>query len=234
MKQLVWALMAMATFALAQEKAAPPKPTGPQKSIIVDVKNGDVERIAVVVAGLGANVRADSVLRVIAVGGDAATVTAVEEAIKRLDVPPTPARDVELTMYLVYGAAQENPSAAVPQDLDATVKQLRAIFPYKSYKVLDTIVLRARDGQKAESSGSLPGSTTTYSMQYYKATITGQAPRILHIDQLQLRLGPPSGSYTSISTNVDAREGQKTVVGKANIANTEDAVFLVITPKVVE
>jgi len=45
----------------------------------------------------------------------------------------------------------------------------------------------------------------------------------------------PGGSNAHISTNsLDAKEGQKIVVGKANLANTEDAIILVITPKVIE
>lgn len=239
MKRLLWILVGTAVLACAQEKGAPaakPVSKGPQRNIVVDVKYGDVNRIAQVLGGLGAGVRADPVLHVIAVGGDIAAVNAVEEAIKKMDVPPAPVRNVELTIYLLYGAAQESASASVPQDLDATVKQLRGIFPYKSYRLMDTIVLRARDGERAENSGSLPGgSRASYRFSYQRGTITGQTPRMLRIDQLFLQLSfPAENGQTQIQTNVDAREGQKTVVGKANIANTEDAVFLVITPKVIE
>ena len=135
-------------------------------------------------------------------------------------------------MYLLYASAQEVPNATVPAVLDATVKELRAGFPYKSYRVLDSNVLRARDGERAQASGTLPGRGS-YDFQYNKATISGQTPRILRIDNLQLGIFA-NQDRGSITTNLDVKEGQKTVVGKANVGNTEDAIFLVITPKVVE
>jgi len=226
-------LAASAVLMSAQEKAAPTR-QGPQKTVLIEVKNGDVMRIGNVVSGLGAQVRSDPTLRMIAVSGDLNAVTAIEEAIKRMDVAPAPQRNVELTMYLLYASAQEVPNATVPAVLDATVKELRAGFPYKSYRVLDSNVLRARDGERAQVSGTLPGRGS-YDFQYNKATISGQTPRILRIDNLQMvvRLND-SERGGSITTNLDVKEGQKTVVGKANVAASEDAIFLVITPKVVE
>jgi hypothetical protein len=233
--RLLWMLAGSAVVILAQgkETPAPRVITGPQRHVVVEVKNGDVNRIGGVVSQLGASVRWDTTLRVIAVGGDAATVNSIEEAIKRMDVAPGAERDVEVTMYLLYASAQEVPTATVPSDLDSTVKQLRGVFPYKSYRVLDASVLRGRDGERASVSGTLPGSRTGYSLDYDKATISGQSPRMLRIDNLRLTVNF-SDARTGIQTNLDAREGQKTVVGKANMASTEDAIFLVVTPKVVE
>lgn len=37
-----------------------------------------------------------------------------------------------------------------------------------------------------------------------------------------------------ISTSIDIREGQKVVVGKANIDNADNALILVLTAKVIE
>jgi hypothetical protein len=41
-------------------------------------------------------------------------------------------------------------------------------------------------------------------------------------------------TVASINTDLDIREGQKTVVGKSSINSTGDALILVIVPKVVE
>ena len=37
-----------------------------------------------------------------------------------------------------------------------------------------------------------------------------------------------------INTSIDVREGQKVVVGKANIDNADSALILILTAKVVE
>jgi hypothetical protein len=37
-----------------------------------------------------------------------------------------------------------------------------------------------------------------------------------------------------INTSLDAREGQKVVVGKSNMRGSDDAMILVITPRVLE
>ena len=41
-------------------------------------------------------------------------------------------------------------------------------------------------------------------------------------------------SISTISTDIDAGEGQKIVVGKSSINGFEDALILVITAKIVE
>lgn len=234
MTRLFWMVAASAALVMAQGKETPQLArTGPQKTVVVEVKNGDVSRIGSVVSQLGASVRSDPTLRVIAVSGDLATVNSIEEAIKKLDVAPPPVRNVEVTLYLLYASAQEMPNATVPAGLESTVKELHNTFPYKSYRVLDTNILRARDGERGQSSGQLPNHGT-YDFQYRDATISGQTPRILHIDNLQLSVSMSNADRGGISTNLDAKEGQKTVVGKANVANSEDAIFLVITPKVIE
>jgi hypothetical protein len=234
----LWMLAASAALVLGQPKGKetpePLKGQAPQKTVVVEVKNGDVNRIASVVTGIGANVRADPTLRVIAVSGDVGSVNAIEEAIKRMDVPPAPVRNVELTLYLLYASAQEVPGASVPADLESTVRALRGEFPYKSYRLLDSNILRARDGERVQASGTLPAGRGTYDFQYFKGTISGQTPRILRIDNLSLTV--TLDGRAQITTNLDAREGQKTVVGKTNVGGSAEdaAVFLVISPKIIE
>lgn len=44
----------------------------------------------------------------------------------------------------------------------------------------------------------------------------------------------PDVSEANLATSLDAREGQKVVVGKSNVRGTDDAIILVITPRVIE
>jgi hypothetical protein len=66
----------------------------------------------------------------------------------------------------------------------------------------------------------------------------GIQPRLVRINglklSLRLRTGANIFAETGINTDIDARERQKVVVGKSNLADSSDALILVITPKVIE
>jgi len=217
-----------------------------QSQEIVHVKNADVDRVAKMVSTFGATVTSDRVLGVISVKGTPETVQAVVAAIKGLDQPPppqTPQPNIELTVYLLFGAAKEAGPDAIPQDLASTVKQLKSIFPYKSYKVMDTWMTHSRDQQTTESSGTLPGSRIAYTFRVQPSIVAGSTPRSVRLGNLRLGLRMPiqipgAADYqfqdVGLSTDLDAKEGQKTVVGKSNISGSEDALILVVIPKVVE
>jgi hypothetical protein len=73
-----------------------------------------------------------------------------------------------------------------------------------------------------------------------KAVITSEGrERAIRIDGLNLVLGyalkglPPHGE-AQITTSVDVREGQKVVVGKANMDSVDNALILVLTAQVIE
>jgi hypothetical protein len=70
---------------------------------------------------------------------------------------------------------------------------------------------------------------------------SGPAPRTIRLGQLRFDVsrtvvvdGKAQVNRSGINTNIDVREGQKTVVGKSNITGTDDAIILVVTPKVIE
>ena len=74
--------------------------------------------------------------------------------------------------------------------------------------------------------------------------VSGDAPHAVHLDGLNLQLSRPSAiikdgkqvseSVARIYTDLDIREGQKTVVGKSSINSGGDALILVIVAKIVD
>jgi hypothetical protein len=161
--------------------------------------------------------------------------------------PASQAANIELTVYLLSGVTQGEAADDVPQDLAATVKQLRSIFNYKSYKLTESFMLRGRLGGGASAQGMLPGNTgIRYEFRYGQVQSSSEAPPVFRINGLRIIL-TKNGIYhrdsdgksvpdtlASISTDLDIREGQKTVVGKSSINSTGDALILVIVPKLVE
>jgi hypothetical protein len=150
--------------------------------------------------------------------------------------------NIELTVYAVSGLANEQPTPAaeLPDDLGATIKQLRGVFMYKSYKLIDEFTLRGRNNFGAEIGGEIPYFVGgQYDFKYGNASVGTETPRVVHINGLRLEITRRAFSNSVpvtvalVKTDIDLREGQKTVVGKSAVNGT-DALFLVIVPKVIE
>ena len=150
--------------------------------------------------------------------------------------------NIELTVHLLSGIAQGEMTDDVPQDLAGTVKQLRSIFSYKGYKLAESFLLRGRLGAGARAAGILPGDGgLKYEFRY--AMITASTPPLLRISGLLVvltkaprRVGAQTiiDTVASVQTDLDIREGQKTVVGKSSVSSTGDALIIIIVPKIVD
>jgi hypothetical protein len=111
------------------------------------------------------------------------------------------------------------------------------------------MLLRLREGERGGSNGAIevPGETgkgmSTLNVGKVEIVPDSQAA-IVRISNLGVGVTVPSGLLksgeprmynTAISTNIDVREGQKVVVGKANMAGAPDqALILVLTAKVLD
>jgi hypothetical protein len=178
------------------------------------------------------------------------TVAGFEEIIKQLDVAPVVKKDVETTVYMIVASTQAVEAAPLTAELDPVVKQLKSIFNYKGFRLLESFVLRSRDGEHGDMGGFLPplanlppGNKITYGFQYSKVSIEGnENARVAHFDRLRLYMKVPVATGTGttsldpgISTDVDVPEGKKVVVGKTSaMEGPESALILVISAKVVD
>ena len=137
----------------------------------------------------------------------------------------------------------------MPAELDPVVTQLKGLFPFKGYRLLDSFVLRSRSGLGAEASGFVPspqmaGATISYQARFGKATVDGtEKGRLVRFNALKLgmRVPVPAGSNqfnyldVGINTDVDVPEGKKVVVGKTSaVEGADGALILVISAKVVD
>jgi len=231
----------MAGLAEAQQAGTQPEPAFTRTQRLIEVKYADPERLNNLLNGPGVSIRYDRTMHVLQVWGTKQAVDDVEAMVKKLDVPPL---DVDLTVYLISGNSQAS-ADEVPKDLAPTTKQLHALFPYKSYQVLQSFVLRSRDGQRAGNSGTLAGSNAEYNFGYGSAAVTGGTPRLVRIDGLTLRVNIPTGQLNekgqmqyrtaSITSDIDVHEGQQVVVGKSSLTKgTDEALILVIAAKVID
>jgi hypothetical protein len=250
-KCLAVAVLAVLQLAAQKDKTSEEKTgAGPPQNWPVkmfQVKYANVGQLASVFNAFGAVINADNNLKVLTVRAPQEVLVAIEEAIKRLDVAQSPAKNISLEAYFLI-ASMQGSAESVPPDLESVVQQLKSIFKYRGFRLLATSSLRTRDGKGGETNGVLPslvagGLPTNYYFQVGSSTITADfKERVIRIDDMRLHLVVQiktsetnwQTQEAKINTSIDIREGQKVVVGKANIDNADDALILVLTAKVIE
>jgi hypothetical protein len=183
--------------------------------------------------------------------------------LKQLDVPPPPPapeeprKDLQLTAYMIIASPSVVQGTPVPKDLDSTIGQVSSIFPYKSFNLFDAVVMRMVEGEgrnanRGHVSGALPQGQQTfpsggsYDLSLASVSLaqdTSGAPNLLRLSNFSLDLkihagvdkdGKDKFQEVRLDTNIDMKEGQKVVVGKANIDGSENALIVILTAKVVD
>jgi len=201
-------------------------------------------RLGNVFKAFGAIINADEGIKVLTVRAPKEVLAAIEDSVQRLDVPEPPTKNIQLDTYLLIASAQGS-SGTIPADLDPVVKQLKSIFSYQHFRLLGTLSMRMRDDSDSTVNGLLPPvsadsvAPTSYRFHINKATITSEGKeRAVRINGLDLRMGcalkGPERHEAYSYTSVDVHEGQKVVLGTANIDNADGALILVLTGKVME
>ena len=199
-----------------------------------------------VVANNKARFSASNQTRTVTLTGPAALVGAMEAMLKKLDVPAAAQKNVEATFYMIL-AGPLGDSGSIPSDLTGVVQQLRGVFGLKSFRVLETAVVRGREGKRLETSGLIAPVSKVEANAYYTIGVSNVAINAtekgstIRLDGLRFNTRLPTGlnnqiqyADAGIQTEIDVREGQKVVVGKSSIDTASQSIFLVVTAKVVD
>jgi hypothetical protein len=236
MKRLILAVLLIATTLLAQT----PPPAQERSTKLITLKYVDPQAIISIVRMFGVDIQFNRELKVMSLSGSPQSLAAAEAAIKQLDVAP---KNIELIVYFVVAGNQPATAGAIPADLRDVVAQIKSTFAFKEYNLLDTLTLRTRAGSRAETTGLLSPPTapqprlSLFSIQ----NVTVSEDRTIRIDGMHAGLRVPVAMpskveylNTGIDQNVDVKEGQKIVVGRASLEGPEKALFLILTAKVVQ
>ncbi len=252
------ALMVMGCALFAQQQQQQP-PAEKQKwnQKLFDIKYANVPDLGRFITGsliqAGARVTWDEKMRVISVGGtDEALLQMAADIVKRYDVPTVAGtgRNIEMIVHLMLAAPKGESGDAVPADLSPVVKQLKSVFGYNDFHIVDSAVLRTREGVGAEVSGNaslapgVPGApNSSYQIRLGNTAVTPtEKGNMIRIDQFRFGARSPqqmpggNWNFTDIgfNTNLDVREGQKAVVGKSKIDGTDRALILVVSARAVD
>ncbi len=181
---------------------------------VFDIRNADAQALARLVQNVmrdrDTRVNENLALKAISVGSYEPTdLQAAEELIKRFDVPRAETaagapRNIEVVAYMVLAGKSGTAGDAVPTELDPVVKQLKAVFGYSDFRLMDTAVLRVREGQTSDTSGNagmvdpnLPAAPWIYQMKL-KATTAQASPKgnVIRIDGFRFGLRIPYPTMT--------------------------------------
>ena len=256
--------LAFSVAAWGQEKEAAAKAPEPgQVRKLIQVKNVSVNDLARLLAPWGATIVPDTGTRALAVVGPASAVEAIEEAVKKLDVPrPAPAfvriKDVELTAYFLLAKRQASEAADLPPALNEVVAELKKVVDYKSFHLMSTAIVRTADGQGGGANGAVADTNDpfrSFELGYRRLIIIPQENQtVVHLDHLNFRSNGTIatdkatvdsahtfltshgeiGVLSEIQTDIDLPEGQKVVVGKTSYGSSDSALVLVLTAKVMD
>ena len=244
MKRIVILVLLTAVASLyAQEQ---PKPKPEIVTRIYQLKYAGASRLANLLKPFARHAYADDQLNTMTIEVNKDGIPEIEEMIRRFDVPPPAVQNVEVTIYLLTAASQPV-AGGVPSELESVVRQLKGMFSYKGYQLIDTQVIRVRAGQGGEASGVVDNGSKTELKTISQVKFRSASPstddkgRAIRIDNLKVGLKVPvmSGGNiqyidTGIATDVDIHEGQKVVVGKANMDGSDRASIIVLMAKVVD
>jgi hypothetical protein len=177
-------------------------------------------------------------LRVLSVRAPKEIMPAIEDAIKRLDVPMT-RKDAELIISVLL-ASDQPATTTLPSGLQPVVNQLRNILAYKGYQLVDTLIARGRDTNNATATalqGTLkldqapfPGNITYSFRASFGIMNPDGKETVLRLNSMRFILTVPidaQGRVTNleINTDVEIPVGQQVVVGKATY---NDRAFILV------
>ncbi len=161
---LALALVLAPAAAGAQEK---PKAEAPKeepalakglKSRLFEVRHRDPDELrdalrAMLSGAPGSAITANRQLGTVTVRDYPENVAQIEEAIKRLDVAPRAASDVDLTIQVLAATQLAGKSGELPPATKAAVDAMRETLTYKSYELVTTFTQRVKDGTRGVQGG---------------------------------------------------------------------------------
>jgi hypothetical protein len=133
-----------------EEKSEAPKPSLGHVQRVITLNNPDLApAIADVLSAFPVQLRWNKDIGVIVLSGQPSGVEAAAEAVRRLDVAPdkrqaTRLRSMDFTAHLLI-ARQDAVKGTLPSELSPVVEQLKGLFQYGGYELLDTMMLRTSE-----------------------------------------------------------------------------------------
>lgn len=246
--------MAVSTLSAQEGGGTLPPPPPPVVVKLVHLKYAEANPVGGLFSNTGVSIKSDGYLNSVVLRGDPKAVDEVERLIREVDVPESAQRpsrqlrpNLDLQVYVVAGSdvGGDNP---LPKVLEPAVSQLKSMFPYRGYQLLETIQNRVAAGEIAVSTGTLAQLIPASSSQFpvYDLEIdTNSMPEANSPADLKVKFQAFSHSPATVSNGVNVPErqiksniqtrftlnpGQLVVVGKSGYGDA--SLFLIMSVKV--
>ena len=185
----------------------------------------------------------DNVLKVAVLLGPEDVVTSAEALLRKFDSGAGAKSDnqVVFRFYLIE-ASPEGTGGPIPAEIAGAVDQMKRAFVYKSYRLLDTLLVNSRNTGQSGISGMLPAESDRadkrayYNLNYVSADVVDEGKAVFVRDlklTIKIPLQQPNGSLqfadTGIDSDITVREGQKLVLGKLSAEQGRSAIFVIVT-----
>jgi Bacterial type II/III secretion system short domain len=249
-------------FAIAQtaveksvEKVLQEPPKFKVKLFEIRHRNPESLRSAVRALGSGAggsDIEANQQLRTLTVRDFPENIAAIEEALKRLDVPEQSPVSLEFQIHLISASmTSSEPKVQVSKNLEPVITQLKASLKFTNYRYISSALSRANDGGSINSSGitgslfPVPSGITNnlinpsfyqYRMRSIKLMQDSLGKETIQIGEFFFGVNVPISFGTNvqyrdigITTPLTLKEGEMAVVGTANIGGSDEAIIVVVS-----
>src|SRR5262245_32358870 len=264
-------LLACAMPALYAFAQSTDEQTKDEKSLAQDVKKFEVklfeikyrsavslrDSVQALGSGIGnATIYANENLKTLTVRDFPENIAAIEEALKRLDVPDKSPVSLEFQLHLIAASMTPSEKSTLPKKLEPVLEQLKSTLKFTNYRYVTSALNRLSDRGKIESSGltgslfptpagilNTPETPAFYSYNLSRVTLTQDAAgkESIQIElfkfgvtvPVKIGLQPGQTQYRDIGiiTPLSLREGEMAVVGTANISGWDEAIIVVISVK---
>jgi Bacterial type II/III secretion system short domain len=202
----------------------------------------------------GATIHANEGLKTLTVRDFPENIAAIEEALKRLDVPDKSPVSLEFQLHLIAASMTPSEKASLPKILEPVVEQLKSTLKFTNYRYVSSALNRVSDRGKVESSGvtgslfptpagvaNTDDTPSFYQCSLSRVALTQDAAGKENIQiemfkfgvSVPIRVGTNQTQYKDIGivTPLSLREGEMAVVGTANIGGSDEAIIVVISVK---
>ncbi|GAB4364894.1 MAG: hypothetical protein OHK0021_08650 [Bryobacter sp.] len=210
-----------------------------------------MQKISAMFSNNSRRVLVEPALGLIVMTGPEAQVAEVETFLKKFYKPKaleggisvSPNRNIELVTQILYARSEGNESN-YPATLQPIVQQLKQLTQLNSFNVVETQVVRLRNGTNFELRGTmhLPGipemAATSYgysgTMQISGAKVQGD--KIRFSGRVPYRVGEGQYQFMEVAlvTSFDLKPGQSTVIGKTNASTKDGSIILILTARLVD
>lgn len=240
-------LVALGPLAQAQAQPQPPAPAPPAEPAYVTHKEFRTKLFTVkhrdpweLVRGLrplgsgakGADMVPNSDISTIAVRDFPENIAAIEEALRRLDVPAPEKRNVSFRVHVLFATHGPAPEGALPEDLKPVVAALKSTLAYRHYTQAATLLVRGQAGtrglsakgaaemqvQNAKGETHAQALPFVFSIDQFKVEPVEGGPALVHLDKMTFEFygGAPEWQ-TKLQSNLTLKEGEKVVVGTSTL-----------------